>query len=118
MKTTTTKKIKNLQKALAEQDQLQMDILNELQERWPSVTSVYLSRTRIEINTKHHNANMSQYNNWKAFISMTCDKETMPETVEEFLAAKAMMEQDRKEAHTALFHLAFSYRDYSQPEVW
>jgi len=88
---------------------IEAKILEAIQSKWPAVISLSLGGSSLYLSTDKHSVSMQNYNNWSPEITMICDKETMPDTVEEFLEAKALMQADYKECLTAAYWLMFRY---------
>ncbi len=111
MKTSTQQNIQALRYYLDKRYTISNNLLEELKTKFPDIVGIDLYDNSVGVQTSKHSVTLRRHQS-KPRVNMICDKQTMPDTVEEFLEAKKMMEADYKQALTAGFYIAMRYLNY------
>jgi len=92
--------------------QLEEDIKKYLQETFKSVDYFYFTETSIEIGTEKHSFRYSIYGDpiYKCKPKFICSEKNMPETVEEFIAAKEEIKIDYQDCILAMYYIYDRYK--------
>ena len=104
--------LNKLHEQLRTKQQTEKQALKWIQKKFPAVQYLYLYEYSIEISTEHNTGTYPRRGGAK--VSMQCNDRKMPDTVEEFLQAKQIINSDADQCLRALYYIGFRYFTYEK----